>query len=101
MVQQRRYIPAEELAERRGAWFRQGRIELGFARQDDFVYWLRSQKKMRFSTGQWSNYETGRHWPTKKNLAKIERVFGPAPFELITGMEDKGRDLRSLVFLAA
>jgi hypothetical protein len=98
---QRRYIPEKELAERRGAWFREARLEAGFGSQEDFTYWLRSQKKIRFSAGQWSNYETGRHWPSRANLAKIERIFGPAPMELISGIEDKGRDIRSLVSSAA
>jgi hypothetical protein len=31
----------------------------------------------------------------------VERVFGPAPMELISGIEDKGRDIRSLVSSAA
>jgi hypothetical protein len=101
VVQQRRYIPEKELAERRASWMKESRIGLGFENQEDFIYWLRSQKKIRFSQGQWSNYETGRHWPSRTNLAKVERVFGPAPMELISGIEDKGRDIRSLVSSAA
>jgi hypothetical protein len=101
VVQQRRYIPDAELAERRGAWLRESRVGLGFESQEDFIYWLRSQKRIRFSQGQWSNYEVGRHWPSRTNLAKIERVFGPVPMELVSGIEDKGRDIRSLVSSAA